>query len=69
MKAVANTLNELSGSYSDLLNAIRGTVKEVKTARKLWRDGNKSRLIKLGLTLICFPEPTPISETVGAFFW
>ena len=30
-------------------------------------DGDKSRLVKIGLTLIAFPEPTPISETLGAF--
>ena len=26
----------------------------------------KSKLIKLAITLITFPEPTPISETLGA---
>lgn len=61
-------MNELSEGYSDLLGAVRGTVKELKATRKLWKDGNQSRLIKIGLALIVFPEPTPISETVGACF-
>jgi hypothetical protein len=67
LKNVVNALNELSGSYADLIETMKGTVKEVKTTKQLWRDKNKSRLVKLGLALIVFPEPTPISETIGAF--
>ena len=59
-------LRELSESYSDFAANIRGFSDELKNVGKLLRTGNKSRLIKLGLTLIVFPEPTPISETVGA---
>ncbi len=29
---------------------------------------NKSRLIELGIALIIFPEPTAISEVIGAGF-
>jgi hypothetical protein len=67
MKATVNALNELNESYVDLIQAMKGTIKEVKTTRQLWQDGSKSRLIKLGLALIVFPEPTPISETIGTF--
>jgi hypothetical protein len=67
-KTVVNTLNELNGSYHDVVQTVKETISEVKTTKKLWREGNKSRLIKLGLALIVFPEPTPISETVGACF-
>jgi hypothetical protein len=67
MKATVDALNELNESYVDLIQAMKGTIKEVKTTRQLWRDGKKSRLIKLGLALIVFPEPTPISETIGTF--
>jgi len=66
MKTVATVLEELNESYGDFLHAMKGTVREVKTARQLWRDKNGSKLVKLGLTLIVFPEPTPISETIGA---
>lgn len=59
IKTAATALNELNESSIDLLNAVKETTKEVKDIKKLWRDGNKSRLIKLGLTLIVFPEPTP----------
>lgn len=67
MKATVNALNELNESYGDLIQAMKGTIKEVKTTRQLWQNGKKSRLIKLGLALIVFPEPTPISETIGTF--
>ena len=67
MKATVNALNELNESYVDLIQAMKGTIKEVKTTRQLWQDGKKSKLIKLGLALIVFPEPTPISETIGTF--
>jgi hypothetical protein len=40
--------------------------KDVNNAQKLWRGEQKSKLIKIAITLITFPEPTPISETIGA---
>ncbi|MGB9778106.1 MAG: hypothetical protein ACPLW8_01765 [Candidatus Bathyarchaeales archaeon] len=66
LKSVVNALNELSESYADLMQTMKGTIKEVKATKQLWRDKNKSKLVKLGLALIVFPEPTPISETIGA---
>jgi methyl-accepting chemotaxis protein len=66
VKTMVNALNELNESYGDLIQAMKGTVKEVKATKQLWRDENKSKLIRLGLALIVFPEPTPISETIGA---
>jgi hypothetical protein len=61
-------LGELSESYGDLLSSLKDTINEVKTTKKLWHGENRSKLIKLGVALIVFPEPTPISETVGACF-
>ncbi len=66
--AVAKVANELSECYGDLFGALRSTTGGAEVAKKLWRAGNKSRLIKIGVALIVFPEPTPISETVGACF-
>lgn len=68
IKTMGNVLNELNESYVDLLNAMKEAGKEVKTTRNLWRNGNRSKLVRLGLALILFPEPTPISEIVGACF-
>ncbi len=67
-KTAAKALNELNESYTELCGAIKGTADTAEAAKKLWRDGNKSRLIKIGVALILFPEPTPISETIGACF-
>jgi hypothetical protein len=68
IKTATKTMNELTESYSDLFGALKDTSCNVRATKKLWRAGNKSRLIKIGVALIMFPEPTPISETVGACF-
>ena len=68
VKVATEALKELSESYVDVIGAVKSTSKVVTDTKKLWREGNKSRLIKIGLSLIVFPEPTPISETVGACF-
>jgi hypothetical protein len=67
-KNATKALNELSESYIDFIGAVKGTANAAESTKKLWREGNKSRLIKIGLSLIVFPEPTPISETIGACF-
>lgn len=64
-KAMIEALKELNESYVDLMRLVKGATREAKKTEQLWRDGNNSKIIKLGLALIVFPEPTPISETVG----
>ena len=66
LKNVVDVLRELGSSYEESLDAMSGVAKELRSASRLWRKGDKSNLIRLGLTLIAFPEPTPISETLGA---
>jgi hypothetical protein len=68
VKAATQALNELSESYIDVIGAVKSTANAAADTKKLWREGNKSRLIKIGVSLIFFPEPTPISETIGACF-
>jgi hypothetical protein len=68
VKVATEALNELSESYIDVIGAVKSTANVAANTKKLWREGNKSRLIKIGLSLIVFPEPTPISETIGACF-
>jgi hypothetical protein len=60
------SLKELSESYADFAANMKGFSEELSAVGKLWRASHKSRLIKLGLTIVFFPEPTPVSETVGA---
>jgi len=66
LSKMAVVLQELGLSYEETLEVINEMSKDVNHAKKLWRNGNKSKLIKLAITLITFPEPTPISETMGA---
>jgi hypothetical protein len=68
LKATKKALTEMNESYIDLLKETKATAQNVHAAQQLWRAGYKSRLIKIGVALIVFPEPTPISETVGACF-
>jgi hypothetical protein len=68
IKTATKALNGLTESYSDLFGALKVTDCNVDAAKKLWRAGNKSRLIKIGVALIMFPEPTPVSACVGACF-
>ena len=67
-KTAVQALRELSESYVEVGRAVKASDMQVNQLRKLSRDAHKSRLIKIGLSLIVFPEPTPISETVGACF-
>ncbi len=66
LKRMAAVLQELGLSYTETLEVINEMAKNVNNAKKLWRDGHKSKLIKIAISLITFPEPTPISETMGA---
>ncbi|KON33433.1 MAG: hypothetical protein AC479_04455 [miscellaneous Crenarchaeota group-6 archaeon AD8-1] len=67
-KDMEKTLRELKERYVDFGDSMKETARSVGEQKKLWRKGNKSKLIKLGLTLVCFPEPTPVSESIGACF-
>ena len=61
-------LTELTESYIDLYHGVKGTSREVAATKKLWREGNKSKLIKIGVACIMFPDPSPVSEIIGAGF-
>jgi len=66
LKSTVEALKELGLSYKESVDTIQGVSNEIRYVRRLWRQENKSKLIKLGFSLIVFPEPTPISETLGA---
>jgi hypothetical protein len=67
-KQTSKTLTELTESYKDLYQRIKGSSREAASTKKLWREGNKSRLIQIGMALIVLPEPTPVTPTIGACF-
>jgi hypothetical protein len=65
VKAIASGINITSESYVDAAAAIRATASTAEGTKKLWRDGKHSWLIKAGVALIAFPDPT-ISDVVGS---
>lgn len=64
LKAVADMAKELSESQAELAHVMKETTRAASETRRLWRDGRRSWLIKAGLALIAFPDPT-ISDVVG----
>jgi hypothetical protein len=67
-KTTAKALTELSEYQKELRAVMKSTSKQTAATKRLWREGNKSRLIKLGGALIVFPDPTPCTLIVGASF-
>lgn len=58
-------VRELGLCYEEVLGAMDRSVKELRSAKRLWREGDKSRLVRLGLTLLAFPTPVPFDDMVG----
>jgi hypothetical protein len=66
LKTMAAVLQELGLSYEETIEVMKGVSKDMIHTKDLWWDNRKSKLIKLACALITFPEPTPISESIGA---
>jgi hypothetical protein len=67
-KVTAMAIRELTETYADTCRAIKDSSKEAVQTKKLWREGNKSSLIKIGVACIMFPDPSPVGEIIGAGF-
>jgi hypothetical protein len=67
-KYTAKSLHALTECYAETYSAIKSTAKETAKTKKLWREGNKSNLIKIGVACIVFPDPSPVGEIIGAGF-
>lgn len=65
-KTAAKSINELSKVTVDAAANLKETTRNAAAVKKLTREGNKSRLIQLGVTVFLIPEPTPICDIVGA---
>ncbi len=64
LKALTAAVKDLSLSSHETATAMRGFTNELHDAQNLWKKGGSPRLIKIGLVLIAFPDPT-ISDLVG----
>jgi len=69
LKEWADTLRESASNRAQtarILNSSMGELtRELQSTQKLWLKGSNPVLIKAGLALIAFPEPT-ISDIIGA---
>lgn len=65
IKTAIRSISELSDIRNDFNNSIKSTALSASKTKKLWREGNKSKLMSIGMAVFLFPEPTPISEMVG----
>ena len=66
-KTIASGVNVMNEGFVDAAVAIKATASTVEGTKKLWRNGKHSWLIKAGVALIAFPDPT-ISDVVGTAF-
>ena len=68
-EALAEVLRQFGLSRTETTNTVntvmRGFAEELRSTQKLWRKRNNPFLIKAGLALIAFPDPT-ISDVIGS---
>jgi len=68
-KSIVELLKDYGGSRNQNAGAVHGATRgftdELQSTQKLWRQGNKSLLIKAGIAMIAFPDPT-ISDVIGS---
>ena len=62
LKQYKNTGDQTANTMTSAMHAFPD---ELRSTQKLWKQGNKSFLIKAGLALIAFPDPT-ISDVIGS---
>lgn len=65
VKHAVKAAGELGDVYADFSKSLREITKEIKAMEGyLWKSERKPWLVKLGLTLIAFPEPV-VSDLIG----
>lgn len=65
-KSAIKAVVEANEERRRLVGTLNGNGLVASDARKLFREGNDSKLMKLGVAIIAIPEPTPVSPLVGA---
>jgi hypothetical protein len=64
-KALATSIKEMNKDHADTAALVRSTTADsADPAKKLWKSGNKSLLVKAGIALLVFPEPI-VSDMLG----
>jgi hypothetical protein len=65
-KAAIEALTEANKEKKQLIGALEGNGRIASSTKRLFREGNKSKLIELGVALMVIPEPTPVTPIVGS---
>lgn len=65
-KAAIEALTEANKEKKQLIGGLEGNSRIASSTKKLFREGNKSKLIELGVALMVIPEPTPVTPIVGS---
>jgi len=69
LKDLADALRESASHQAETAKILHSSLgelsRELKSTQKLWRKSGNPVLIKVGLALIAFPDPT-ISDIVGS---
>lgn len=69
LKDLAEALRESAANRIETAHILYSSTgeltRELRSTRKLWREGSNSTLIKAGLALIALPDPT-ITDIIGS---
>ncbi len=68
VESATKAVSEMGQNQKMACATLQDSMRQANSNQKLWKEGNKSKLIQIGMALIVFPEPTPVSEIVGAGF-
>ncbi len=65
VKTLASSVKQLSKDHVETTSVVSSSIaNSTDSAKKLWKTGNKSLLVKAGIALIVFPEPI-VSDVLG----
>jgi len=67
-KQATKSLDERAESYAEVQRTLKTTARITSKIKKVWQEGNKSNLIKIGMACIMFPDRSPLGEIIGAGF-
>ena len=66
MKFSARVVHDLSLNLKETATHMDGVARELHHVKRFFAEGDKPKLIGLGVTMILIPEPTGISDVLGA---
>ncbi len=68
VKVAVRALVEQAHDKESTVQSLKNVQQQAVATRKLSGEENKSKLMEVGMALVVFPEPTPVTPAVGACF-